>query len=97
LEHERIAGLRAHVARIMAENHAFTTKDLEVDGRVLMAAFGRAPGPWIGRTLEALLERVLDDPSLNERGRLVGLARELDAAESARVATGATGATGSQA
>jgi hypothetical protein len=31
----------------------------------------------IGETLEALLERVLEDPALNERDRLLALAAEL--------------------
>jgi hypothetical protein len=31
----------------------------------------------VGEILAALLERVLDDPSLNTRERLLGLAREL--------------------
>ena len=34
-------------------------------------------GPAVGRLLDALLERVLDDPSLNTRERLLALAREL--------------------
>lgn len=33
-------------------------------------------GPAVGRALEGLLDRVLDDPSLNERDRLLTLARE---------------------
>jgi tRNA nucleotidyltransferase (CCA-adding enzyme) len=36
-----------------------------------------AAGPRVGEILGALLERVLDDPSLNTRERLVTLAREL--------------------
>ena len=34
-------------------------------------------GPRVGEILGALLERVLDDPSLNSRERLLGLAREM--------------------
>ncbi len=78
-ERARIAGLRAHVERIMAESHAFSTRDLAIDGRVLMSELGRGPGPWLGKLLEALLEHVLDDPALNERARLVALARDLAA------------------
>ena len=33
-------------------------------------------GPEVGRILDTLLERVLDDPALNERERLLALARE---------------------
>ena len=76
-ERTRIAGLRAHVERIMAESHAFTTRDLAIDGRALMSELDRGPGPWLGKVLEGLLDRVLDDPSLNERSRLVAIARDL--------------------
>ncbi|MBA3260438.1 MAG: hypothetical protein H0T68_13350 [Gemmatimonadales bacterium] len=34
-------------------------------------------GPRIGEVLETLLDRVLEDPSLNTRERLLGMAREL--------------------
>ncbi|MFL5517010.1 MAG: CCA tRNA nucleotidyltransferase [Gemmatimonadales bacterium] len=36
-----------------------------------------ADGPRVGEILAALLERVLDDPAMNTRERLLGLAREL--------------------
>ena len=35
-----------------------------------------AAGPEIGRMLDRLVEAVLDDPTLNERKRAPGLARE---------------------
>ncbi len=79
-EHERIEGLRAHVAKVMAESHAFSTKDLAIDGSALMDTFKRGPGPWLGKVLEALLETVLDDPSRNESSRLLDDARAIVAA-----------------
>jgi tRNA nucleotidyltransferase (CCA-adding enzyme) len=48
---------------------------LAVRGDDLLALGFR--GPAVGRALEGLLDRVLDDPSLNERERLLALAREL--------------------
>jgi poly(A) polymerase/tRNA nucleotidyltransferase (CCA-adding enzyme) len=45
-------------------------RDLAIDGSDLIAA-GFAPGPDLGRTLEELLSRVVDDPSLNTRDRLL--------------------------
>jgi tRNA nucleotidyltransferase (CCA-adding enzyme) len=47
-----------------------TLNDLAIDGSDLIAA-GFSPGPELGRTLAALLERVVEDPSLNERARLL--------------------------
>ena len=38
---------------------------------------GLPPGPEIGRLLARLLDAAIDDPSLNERERLLELAREL--------------------
>jgi len=43
-----------------------------------MAALAMSPGPRIGRLLAGLLDRVLDDPSLNQREPLIALARRLE-------------------
>jgi tRNA nucleotidyltransferase (CCA-adding enzyme) len=71
--------LRQRVADVLAADAALTVKDLAVGGRDLMQALGIPPGPAIGRLLESLLERVLDDPALNQRDQLLDLARELAA------------------
>jgi hypothetical protein len=42
-----------------------------------MRILGIGPGRQIGVVLERLLERVLDDPSLNERARLEALIAEV--------------------
>ena len=44
--------------------------DLAVDGDDLLA-MGFQPGPDLGRALQELLELVVDDPSMNERDRLL--------------------------
>jgi tRNA nucleotidyltransferase (CCA-adding enzyme) len=49
--------------------------DLAVDGSDLLA-LGYREGPELGATLERLLDRVVDDPGENERGRLLELAGE---------------------
>ncbi|HUU44191.1 MAG TPA: HDIG domain-containing protein, partial [Acidobacteriota bacterium] len=67
-------------ARITAEINSkapFNRTDLAVDGGDLMTALGLAPGPDLGRLIDALLEAVLDDPALNTRRRLLALARKL--------------------
>jgi tRNA nucleotidyltransferase (CCA-adding enzyme) len=58
------------------ESHALEIKDLVVDGDDLQQA-GVPPGPWVGKILRALLERVIDDPTLNTRDRLLALAAEI--------------------
>ena len=52
--------------------------DLAVDGDDLRAA-GIPAGPLLGKILHALLERVVEDPSLNTREQLLALARGLPA------------------
>lgn len=71
-----LAGLKAHVAKVLAMGAALSTKDLGVNGRDLIA-MGLVPGPIIGEILATLLEEVLADPALNEREKLLSRAREL--------------------
>ena len=71
-----LAELQARVAAVLAAGDALGTKDLAVDGGVLMRELGLRPGRAIGELLEALLEQVIDDPTQNERERLLALARD---------------------
>jgi tRNA nucleotidyltransferase (CCA-adding enzyme) len=84
---ERDAGALPELrARVKAELDAGVALDLHglaVDGRDLMEEFGWAPGPIVGRTLQGLLDRVIGDPTLNTRERLLAVARSIAAAESA--------------
>lgn len=67
--------LRARIEKAAAEDAALQVKDLAIDGRDVMRLLSIPPGRHIGETLERLLERVLDDPSLNTRERLEELVR----------------------
>jgi tRNA nucleotidyltransferase/poly(A) polymerase len=67
--------LRARVAAQLAAGIALDLHGLAVDGSDLMAELGIAPGPGLGRLLDWLLERVIADPSVNTRDRLLDLAR----------------------
>jgi tRNA nucleotidyltransferase (CCA-adding enzyme) len=49
---------------------------LAIDGHDLQRELGMDPGPRIGAVLDRLMERVLDDPSLNDRPTLLRLASE---------------------
>ncbi len=67
------------VRKIRAEvqsGHALTLRDLAVDGNALIR-LGLPPGPALGDTLDELLQRVLVDPSLNSRDRLLAIASEV--------------------
>jgi tRNA nucleotidyltransferase (CCA-adding enzyme) len=64
------------VERELAAAAAFSLADLAVDGSDLLAA-GVPQGPEVGHVLRKLLDRVVDEPELNERETLLGLVREL--------------------
>ncbi len=65
---ETVREIRRRKDPLMRSDLAITGTDLQALG---------AAGPEIGRTLAVLLERVLDEPSLNTRDRLLELARDL--------------------
>jgi len=72
------ADMTAFRARIEAEIAAGAALDrhaLVIDGNDLIRELGLAPGPALGRMLDALTERVISDPALNERGSLLLLAQ----------------------
>jgi tRNA nucleotidyltransferase (CCA-adding enzyme) len=71
-----LASLKAHVARVIAQGAAMSTRDLKVNGHDLMRELQVRPGPMIGQILDALLEAVTNDPRVNEREALLALARE---------------------
>jgi putative nucleotidyltransferase with HDIG domain len=79
---DRLAELRARVARQLESGAPLDLRSLAVDGTDLMTEFGWAPGPIVGTTLQRLLDRVIGDPSLNTRDRLLSVARSMVAADS---------------
>jgi tRNA nucleotidyltransferase (CCA-adding enzyme) len=50
-----------------------TVGDLAVGGGDVMRVLGTGPGRHVGAVLAALLERTIDDPTMNERERLLAL------------------------
>ncbi len=75
-EPQHLAEFRSRIDRVLEAEHAFSLKDLKVNGKDLMAA-GVPPGPRTGLILDELLEAVLEDPSLNTRERLVEIVTEI--------------------
>lgn len=80
-ELENLARLRARVDALLAAGTALSTKDLALRGDDLMKELGLARGRIIGEILEHLIELVTDEPSANERGRLLEAARAFLAAK----------------
>lgn len=76
-EIDAIGRLEARASALLTAGAALSTKDLAIDGRVLMSELSMAPGRRIGQVLERLVELVTDDPSANERERLLDEARRI--------------------
>lgn len=68
--------LRERIAAVLAAREALGVSDLAVKGGDL-ASIGIAPGPTMGAILKELLETVIEDPSLNEKERLLDIAKRI--------------------
>lgn len=73
----RLDELALRSTKLLAEGAALTTRDLALDGAVLMAELNIPPGRLVGVLLRQLVERVTDDPSQNTRESLLDEARRL--------------------
>ncbi len=71
----RLSEFRTRVSTQLEAGVALDLQGLAVDGGDLMAEFGWRPGPVVGQTLRRLLDRVIGDPTLNTRDRLMAIAR----------------------
>jgi tRNA nucleotidyltransferase (CCA-adding enzyme) len=77
---ENQAALERRVAAALDEQpDLLRNRRLAIDGNDLQAELGLKPGPEVGRILDRLADRALDDPSVNDRPALLALAREIAA------------------
>lgn len=67
----------SRLAALDRADAALKVCDLRIDGHRVMELSGLAPGPGVGRILDALLEEVLEDPSLNNTRDLEDLVRRM--------------------
>ncbi|OHD72221.1 MAG: hypothetical protein A2W19_15055 [Spirochaetes bacterium RBG_16_49_21] len=72
-----IGRFKERIRRVLEAENAFSVRDLNINGNVIMDELGLKPGPIIGKILNELLELVLDNPELNERQKLAGEARRI--------------------
>ncbi|HLM72880.1 MAG TPA: HDIG domain-containing protein [Polyangiaceae bacterium] len=82
---EALGRLKARVEAMIAAGAALSARDLAINGSDLMKELHLKPSRVIGQILERLVELVTDDPSANERSRL------LDAAKGALADLGGAG------
>lgn len=69
--------LRERVHAQLQAAVALDLRQLAIHGDDLIAELGLAPGPTLGRILDALLDRVVTDPGLNDRATLLLLATSM--------------------
>jgi tRNA nucleotidyltransferase (CCA-adding enzyme) len=74
-----LEALWQRVQEEIAAANAFSLRDLKIDGNDIMRELGIPAGPEVGHILNALFERVLDEPSLNTREKLIELAKAMRA------------------
>ena len=72
-----LAELRKRVEEQLRARVALDRSGLAIDGDDLIRELGLAEGPRVGVVLDALVERVMNDPSLNNRSTLLLLARSV--------------------
>jgi len=68
-----LADYMAAYEDVIARNECCSLKSLAISGAELKE-IGIKPGPDMGRILRSLLEMVIEDPAINEKGRLLELA-----------------------
>ena len=73
---EYIDRYEAAYHEVLRQNQCVQKKDLAVGGRDLIA-IGMKPGKELGAVLDALFEKVLEEPELNTRENLLELANKL--------------------
>lgn len=78
-ELEHLRELRGRIDRAIEEGSALTTQDLAVGGNDVIPHLDGGAGPRVGEILRELLDRVLEDPSLNTRDKLMPLVEDLAA------------------
>jgi len=70
--------LRGRVDAELEKGSVIDRTALAVSGRDVMEHLGIEPGPRVGEIIAVLLDRVVEDPALNERGVLLSLASEIE-------------------
>jgi tRNA nucleotidyltransferase (CCA-adding enzyme) len=71
--------LRGRIDKALEEGSALTTQDLAIGGNDVIEHLEGGAGPAVGEILRTLLDRVIEDPSLNTRDKLMPLVEELAA------------------
>ncbi len=76
LDQSYLGEFKDRIRKTLEEQNALNISDLKVNGNDIMKLLKLPQGPAVGRVLSFLLDRVLDDPSLNTKKKLLSLAKE---------------------
>ncbi len=68
--------VRQRIQQAIHEGVIYSTAELSINGKDLADALDRAPGPWIGDTLQLLVSAVVDNPEYNKPETLIRLVRD---------------------
>ncbi|MDD2401403.1 MAG: HD domain-containing protein [Clostridia bacterium] len=71
----KVMELRTRIERILNKKEPLTIKDLDINGYDLIDA-GIKPGAIMGRILNSLLDKVLENPELNKKEQLLILVKK---------------------
>lgn len=72
-----LRGVQEIYEQVLKEKQCVSLKTLAVSGRDLIQEAGMQPGPGLGQVLQSLLQQVLEEPDLNNRGYLLQEARKI--------------------
>lgn len=73
---KEIEALQKRISFIKEQDMALKVTDLAINGKNLIE-MGVTPGPMMGSILNELLEKVIDDPQINNEKDLIALAKEM--------------------
>ena len=77
--------MKARVEAVLATRSPLSVRDLMLGGDEVAEALGTGPGPRVGEALRYLLDRVLEEPALNDPERLRAALREWSAGGTERI------------
>lgn len=73
---KEIDALSKRISEVRAKEMVLKISDLDINGKDLMDNFNLEPGEEIGKTLNYLLDKVIEEPLLNKKVDLLRLAKE---------------------
>ena len=73
---KKVSLIKKYSEEILRDNEALTIKDLAINGNDLMK-MGYPKGPIMGEILRFLLDKVLEEPELNQKETLIKIVKEV--------------------